>query len=87
MQEVLMMVMEGCPHCARAKRMIEKLQEETPAYRQIPVRIADENVEIRLADSLDYYYVPALYVAGEKIMEGVPNMELVEKTLKKALEA
>lgn len=87
MQEILMMLLPGCPHCRRADKMIEKLVEENPAYEEIPIRRVDESVEVAFADSLDYYFVPTFYVAGEKLMEGVPTEEKIRAVLDRALKA
>lgn len=87
MKEILMMLLPGCPHCRRANKMIEKLVEENPAYGNIPIRRVDESVEVEFANSLDYYFVPTFYVAGEKLMEGVPTEEKVRSVLERALKA
>lgn len=86
MKDVLMMMMAGCPHCRRADQMIEELMEEHEEYRSVTIRRVDENVDKKLADSLDYYYVPTFYVDGIKRMEGVPTKETVEAILKEALQ-
>lgn len=86
MQEILMMLLPGCPHCRRANKMIEELAAENPAYGAIPIRRVDESVEVEFANSLDYYFVPTFYVAGEKLMEGVPTVEKVRAVLDRALE-
>lgn len=82
-----MMLLPGCPHCRRADKMIEKLVEENPTYGGIPIRRVDESVEVAFADSLDYYFVPTFYVAGEKLMEGVPTEEKIRAVLDRALKA
>ena len=82
-----MMLLPGCPHCRRADKMIEKLVEENPTYGEIPIRRVDESVEVAFADSLDYYFVPTFYVAGEKLMEGVPTAEKIRAVLDRALKA
>lgn len=86
MKDVLMMMMAGCPHCRRADQMIEELMEEHEEYSSVAIRRVDENVDKKLADSLDYYYVPTFYVDGIKRMEGVPKKETVEAILKEALQ-
>ena len=69
MTPILMMILEDCPYCQRALGYMEELKAECPEYRDIPVQIADENKEKKLADSLDYYYVPTYYVDGIKVQE------------------
>lgn len=85
MQEILMMMLPGCPHCRRAEKMIRELVEEEPAYGALSIRRVDESAEPAFADSLDYYYVPTFYVAGEKLMEGVPTKDAVRAVLDRAL--
>lgn len=85
MKEILMMLLPGCPHCRRADRMLEELMEENPAYREISIRRVDESVEVAFADSLDYYFVPTFYVAGEKLMEGIPTKKKIQTVLERAL--
>lgn len=85
MKDVLMMVMAGCPHCRRANQMLGRLMEEHEEYRNVQIRRVDEEVDTKLADSLDYYYVPCFFVDGRKVMEGVPTMDAVEAVLKEAI--
>lgn len=85
MKDVLMMVMAGCPHCRRANQMLDELMEEHEEYRGVQIRRVDEEVDTKLADSLDYYYVPCFFVDGRKVMEGVPTMDAVEAVLKEAI--
>lgn len=85
MKDVLMMVMAGCPHCRRANQMLDRLMEEHEEYRDVQIRRVDEEVDTKLADSLDYYYVPCFFVDGRKVMEGVPTMDAVEAVLKEAI--
>ena len=42
------------------------------------VRI-DERKDPETADKYDYYYVPCFFVGDEKIAEGVPTEENIEK--------
>ena len=80
-----MMILPGCPHCRRADKMMKELMEEEPAYKAIPIRRVDESEDPSFADSLDYYFVPTFFVAGEKLMEGVPTKEKVRAVLERAL--
>ena len=80
------MMLEDCPLLQRALGYMEELKaEECPEYRDIPVQIADENKEKKLADSLDYYYVPTYYVDGIKVHEGAADKQQVKAVLDKAL--
>jgi glutaredoxin len=84
-KEVLMMVMAGCPHCVRARQMMAELCETHPEYATVQVKIVDETIEKEFAASLDYYYVPTFFVAGEKVHEGRPTLEAIERVFQAAL--
>ena len=85
MKEILMMMQATCPYCKMADRLIEELQAENPAYRNLTIRRVDENREPAYADTLDYYYVPTFYADGEKLMEGVPSKDKIRAVLDRAL--
>ena len=85
MKEVLMMVLSDCPYCHQAYKMMDELKSEHPEYADIKIRIADEEKESELADSLDYYYVPTYFVDGIKLHEGVPTKEKVQAVYEAAL--
>lgn len=85
MKEILMMVLEDCPYCRQAERLIAQLKEEEEKYREIVIKRVDEEADTGLADSLDYYYVPCFFVDGEKLLEGVPEKEKVKAVLDAAL--
>lgn len=86
MKQVLMMILSDCPHCRKALRLMEDLKEENPEFKKVEVRIADEEKEKDLAESLDYYYVPTYFVDGVKVHEGVPTREKVRRVYEQALE-
>ena len=47
--------------------------------------MVDEDEDTDLADSLDYWYVPTYYVGDEKLYEGVPTKENIQKVYEAAL--
>ncbi len=85
MKEVKMFMFEGCPHCKRAREMMVEIFAEHPEYAKIPMTVIDEKKNPEIADQYDYYYVPTFYVGNEKMMEGVPTKEEIEKVFAKAL--
>lgn len=85
MKKVLMMIQESCPYCRQALDMMDQLKETYPQYKDVELRIADENQESALADTLDYYYVPTYFVEGRKVHEGVPTLEKVQAVYEEAL--
>ena len=86
MKEILMFMQEGCPHCKRALKWHEVLtQKFHPEWKDVPIRMVDENVEKEYAESFDYYYVPTYFVDGVKIHEGPVTQQDVEKVFAAAL--
>ncbi len=86
MKSILMMVMAGCPHCARALRWMNELKTEHPEFAHVPVKIVDEMEEPDFAAKLDYYYVPTYFVDGAKLHEGVPTRKAIEAVYRAALD-
>lgn len=85
MKDVLMMILPNCPHCLKAKALMEELRREDARYADIAVRMVDESREVSFAQSLDYYYVPTYFVDGQKIHEGVITKEDVRRVFEAAL--
>ncbi len=73
MKQIELFYLTHCPYCVYARRAIEELREEQPAYREIEIRWIEETEEAELADSRDYYYVPTLYYDGVKRYEAKPT--------------
>lgn len=86
MKSILMFTMASCPYCKRAAHYMEELMKETPKYKEIPIKIIDENLEPDLADTYDYYYVPTYYVDDKKVHEGAASKEDVKKVFEMAEE-
>ena len=76
MKKVTVIKMEGCPYCEAAFRAIKELKKEYPPAE---FEIIDKNLQPELAEKFtDYYYVPTMYVDGEKIYEAQPGESYVE---------
>ena len=69
MKEVLMFYLESCGYCDKAKRALQELYAENPAYRKVPLTKIEESRQPELADRYDYYAVPSYFVDGKKIFE------------------
>ncbi|MFR5077727.1 MAG: thioredoxin family protein [[Clostridium] innocuum] len=78
MKHVRMMYLKGCPHCKAAFAMVKELQDSYPELRGVNIEAIEEQEQKKLADSLDYWYVPTYFVDGVKLLEGVPTKEKVE---------
>lgn len=85
MKEITMMILNDCPHCKRAAKMIEVLKEKHPEYRDIVINAYDENEHPEISEKFDYYYVPSMFADGRKLLEGVPSFESIEAALQAAL--
>ena len=94
MKTVTMITMPGCPYCAKARRAVGELREEHPVYFDVPVDEIDETSEPDRLKPYEgkYYYVPTIFVDGEKIYEAQPGhdydviKDAVEVALAKAAE-
>ena len=75
MKTLTMIEMAGCPYCANAHRAINALKAEGGAYEDVPVEYIDENAEPERTKPYAgmYYYVPSLFVGGEKYYEAQPG--------------
>ena len=84
MKEVKLFVLEGCPHCRRAREWMRELFARHPEYAKVPLTIIDEEQSPGTAGAHDYYFVPTFYVGGEKRMEGVPSQEAIARVFAEA---
>ena len=84
MKEVKMFMMATCPHCKRAFSMMEELCAEHPEYKGVKVETIDETERPDYAEQFDYYYVPTFYVGDEKMCEGVPSKDAIDKVYQEA---
>lgn len=76
MKKIVMIKIPGCPYCAKARKAMAAMQEEE-AYRHVQVEEIDETTQPELAAPYgkDYYYVPSLFIDGEKQFEAKPGMD------------
>ncbi len=84
MKEILLFVLKDCPHCKLALKFQEELFAARPRWRDIPLRVVDEDKEAAYAASFDYYYVPCYYVDGVKVHEGHAEKADVERVFQAA---
>lgn len=76
MKNIIMIKIPGCPYCAKARKAIGLLQQEEK-YKDVKVEEIDETTQPELAAPYgkDYYYVPSLFIDGEKQFEAKPGMD------------
>ena len=85
MKEITLFHLQTCPHCRRALQYLEELRAENPAYVEVPVTLVEERQQKALADSYDYYYVPAFFIGSRKLFEGAAQKQDVRAVLDAAL--
>ena len=85
MKEITYFYMRGCPFCRRADDFISELIQENPAFSAVKINKIEERENSALARSYDYFYVPCLWLGGQKLHEGVPTKEKIRMCLESAL--
>ncbi len=88
MKEIELFYLSGCPYCKKAKKAIGELIEDNPAYSVISIRWIEETQEPELAASYDYYHVPTIFYAGNKLYEAKPfhDYETIKESIRKAFD-
>ncbi len=86
MKSITMFIMASCPHCQKATRFMEELMKETPRYKDIPLKVIDENLDPDTAGRYDYYFVPTYYVEQDKVHEGAAAKDDVRRVFEAAEE-
>ena len=69
MKEIELFYLSSCPYCRNAKKAIDELNGENPAYADIKIDWIEESEHPEIADARDYYSVPTIYLDGEKLYE------------------
>ncbi len=73
MKDLTLFYLEGCPYCRNARRALEELEAENPAYAAVPIDWVEESQQPGLAGRYDYYYVPTVYAGARKLYEARPG--------------
>lgn len=84
-KKVKMMMLDTCPYCKQAFKMMDQLKAEHPEYNNVEIELVEESKEPEKTDGYDYWYVPTFFVDDQKIHEGVPTLEKVERVFQEAL--
>ncbi len=69
MKEIELFYLSSCPYCRNAKKAIDELNGENPAYADIKIDWIEESEHPEIADARDYYSVPTIFWQGEKLYE------------------
>ena len=75
MRKITVLHLDGCPYCRNAKQAMGELKSANPKYAKLDIEWIEENCqsELAVAYAKDYYYVPSVFVDGEKIYEAHPG--------------
>lgn len=84
MKSITMFVTSWCPYCKLAHRLMDELKQLNPNYKELNIKIIDEEKQPELAKQYDYYYVPTYFIDDNKVHEGVPNIEIIKGIFDKA---
>ncbi len=70
--------MEGCPYCRNARKAMEELKKENPAYEKLDIDWVEENEQPEISEKYDYFHVPAYFIGQEKLFECSPMQGYAE---------
>lgn len=73
--KIKMAILEHCPYCKRAARLIDEMKAENSKLADFEFEKIDEAVEGEKLSGLSYYYVPSFFYEGEKLYEASPGDE------------
>ena len=88
-KEIKLFYLTNCPYCHYAKRALEELKRENPAYGEIAVDWIEESRRKDVAARYDYYYVPTIFDGDRKLYEASPSEDYAacKANVKRALDA
>ena len=89
MNKLTLFYLTDCPYCHYARRALEELTQENPAYAAIDIEWIEERQQPDVAAQYDYYYVPTIFNGRTKLYEANPaeRYEDVRRNVKAALDA
>ena len=78
MKKITMFHINDCKYCGFARRAIEELRQEDPAYEAVEIEMIDEDAHPEIIAHYDYWSVPSLFIGKEKIFEAALFMPYEE---------
>ena len=73
MKKITLFYLTDCPYCRNARKALEELKKENPAYAEIEIDWIEESEQPEVSGKYDYYYVPTMYVGDKKMYEAKPS--------------
>ncbi len=83
-KKIRVFVLRNCPYCKAAVNYISELKQD-PKYSVLELEFIDENEQVELANSFDYYYVPCFYYGDEKLSEGAISLQKTKEVFEDVL--
>ncbi|MCL2320965.1 MAG: thioredoxin family protein [Oscillospiraceae bacterium] len=65
--------------------MVQELKDKYPEYDDVEIEEIDEDNRPEEYAHFNHEFVPAYYVDGEHVFDGVPTLEIIEEILKKGI--
>ena len=78
MKKITMFHIEDCRYCDFARKAIEELRAENPAYKEVEIEMINENEHPEIIENYDYWSVPSLFIGKDKIFEAALFMPYEE---------
>ncbi|MGB8452495.1 MAG: thioredoxin family protein [Anaerocolumna sp.] len=85
MKSVIMFETSWCPYCKQAHKFMDELMHENPKYKELDIKVIDEEQEPDVAKQYNYYYVPTYYLDSKKVHEGIPRKDIIRILFENAL--
>ena len=89
MKQIELFYLSHCPYCIKARKAVDELMAENPAFAGLHVKWIEEDEEPELAASRDYYCVPSLFFQGKKLYEASPadDYDAIKNNIRSAFTA
>jgi glutaredoxin len=85
MKELIFFKSPDCEYCRMAEKYLNQTIRSNPEYQEIPLQIVDEDADVDFSMKYDYDFVPAFFVGGVKVHEGITTRGQIEAILSEAL--
>ena len=73
MKKVTFFYLENCPYCRQARKALDELKAEDAKYGTVDMTWVEESRQPDVAEKYDYYNVPTMFVAEDKLYEAKPG--------------
>ena len=73
MKNLTVFYLENCPYCRKAADAVKELKAENPDFEKVEAEWIEESRNPEIAEKYNYYYVPCVFLGGEKLYECSPS--------------